>query len=114
MDKPSMIPVLRNVARELERDMTELNHAQRHDELSVPPRQDARDYVPPDYRQYKVDAIDPIIRALLTHLPPPGDVWPKEARKLWLDLLTGSFGMIYREVETTAPVQLGNKVQESQ
>ena len=67
-------------------------------ELSTPSRQAAQDYAQPVYRQSDSE-IDPIIRALLTHLPPPGDVWPKEARKLWLDLLTGSFGMIYREPE---------------
>ena len=69
-------------------------------ELARPPRQAAQDYAPPDYRQSD-DEIDPIVRGLLTHLPAAGSVWPEQARKLWLDLLEGTFRMIYRETETT-------------
>lgn len=39
--------------------------------------------------------IDPIIRGLLAHLPRSGEVWPEAERKLWLDLLAGSFKLIY-------------------
>lgn len=41
--------------------------------------------------------IDPIIRALLAHLPPPKSVWPSNERDEWLNLLRGSFRFIYRE-----------------
>jgi hypothetical protein len=41
--------------------------------------------------------IDPIIRGLLDRLPNPGDVWPDPERKLWLDLLEGSFKLIYKD-----------------
>ena len=41
--------------------------------------------------------IDPIIRALLAHLPPPKSVWPNDAREAWLNLLKGSFALIYKE-----------------
>ncbi len=41
--------------------------------------------------------VDPIIRGLLVRLPKSGDVWPKEQRKLWLQLLEGSFDLIYKD-----------------
>jgi len=41
--------------------------------------------------------IDPIIRGLLVRLPKSGEVWPEEERKLWLQLLEGSFKLIYQE-----------------
>jgi hypothetical protein len=41
--------------------------------------------------------IDPIIRGLLARLPKSGDVWPENERKLWLQLLEGSFKLIYKE-----------------
>jgi hypothetical protein len=41
--------------------------------------------------------IDPIIRGLLARLPKSGDVWPDPARKLWLNLLEGSFKLIYKD-----------------
>jgi hypothetical protein len=41
--------------------------------------------------------IDPIIRGLLVRLPKSGDVWPDADRKLWLQLLEGSFKLIYRD-----------------
>ena len=106
MNKESLSGLLRGMERELapelsreqERELSLLTRPQQH-ELSVPSRQAAQDYAPPGYRE----AIDPIIAALLTHLPPPGEVWPKEARKLWVDLLTGSFQMIYREPDPNLP-----------
>ena len=50
-------------------------------------------------------ALDPIIDALLEHLPPPGDFWPKENRKLWLQMLELSFDLIYDDQphETSGP-----------
>ena len=41
--------------------------------------------------------LDPIIVGLLSRLPKSGDVWPAGERKLWLDLLEGSFKLIYKE-----------------
>lgn len=44
-------------------------------------------------------AIDPIIAGLLKRLPKSGEVWPEAERKLWLDLLAGSFKLIYKDKE---------------
>lgn len=41
--------------------------------------------------------VDPIIRGLLERLPASGDVWPDDQRKLWLQLLEGSFKLIYKD-----------------
>lgn len=41
--------------------------------------------------------IDPIIAGLLKRLPKSGEVWPEAERKLWLDLLAGSFKLIYKD-----------------
>lgn len=41
--------------------------------------------------------IDPIIRGLLARLPKSGDVWPEAERTLWLELLKGSFKLIYKD-----------------
>ena len=46
-------------------------------------------------------AIDPIIAGLLRRLPKSGDKWPKSQRKLWLQLLEGSFDLIYENHEET-------------
>lgn len=46
--------------------------------------------------------IDPIIAGLLKRLPKSGDVWPEAERKLWLQLLEGSFKLIYKD-QTPAP-----------
>jgi hypothetical protein len=43
--------------------------------------------------------IDPIIRGLLVRLPKSGDVWPDAGRKLLLQLLEGSFKLIYKDKE---------------
>jgi hypothetical protein len=42
-------------------------------------------------------AIDPIIQGLLVRLPKSGTVWPEQHRKLWLELLAGSFKLIYKD-----------------
>ena len=49
-------------------------------------------------------ALDPIIDALLEHLPAPGDYFPKEERQKWLQMMTLAFDLIYDEhpPETTA------------
>lgn len=41
--------------------------------------------------------LDPLIDALLEHLPAPGDHWPKDERALWLQILDLSFKLIYSE-----------------
>jgi hypothetical protein len=46
--------------------------------------------------------IDPIIQGLLSRLPRSGDVWPEADRKLWLQLLEGSFKLIYRDKQDEA------------
>jgi hypothetical protein len=53
-------------------------------------------------------AIDPIIGGLLKRLPKTGDVWPEADRKLWLQLLEGSFKLIYKDGDgqsTSAPLK---------
>jgi transcriptional regulator with XRE-family HTH domain len=42
---------------------------------------------------------DPMILGLLSHLPTAGSVWPNADRKRWLQLLEGSFDLIYKENE---------------
>jgi hypothetical protein len=42
-------------------------------------------------------AVDPIIGGLLARLPKSGSVWPESERKLWLQLLEGSFKLIYKD-----------------
>jgi len=44
----------------------------------------------------KTPSIDPIIQGLLARLPKAGDEWPETERKLWLQLLEGSFKLIYK------------------
>ncbi len=44
--------------------------------------------------------IDPIIVGLIRRLPSSGDIWPLGERKLWLDLLAGSFNLVYKDDET--------------
>jgi transcriptional regulator with XRE-family HTH domain len=44
-------------------------------------------------------AVDPMVKALLSHLPTAGSVWPKADRKRWLALLEGSFDLIYKDNE---------------
>lgn len=46
--------------------------------------------------------VDPIIAGLLKRLPKSGDVWAKTQRKLWLQLLEGSFDLIYLDNEEAA------------
>lgn len=44
--------------------------------------------------------LDPIIMGLLKRLPRSGAIWPEEDRDLWLDLLKGSFKLIYLDTAT--------------
>jgi hypothetical protein len=53
-------------------------------------------------------AIDPIIDGLLKRLPKTGDVWPEVDRKLWLQLLEGSFKLIYKDKGTSIPPPPGD------
>lgn len=39
--------------------------------------------------------LDPIIDAMLEHLPAPGDYWAKEERKRWLTIIEQVFDLIY-------------------
>jgi|HubBroStandDraft_2_1064218.scaffolds.fasta_scaffold21259_7 hypothetical protein len=39
--------------------------------------------------------LDPIIDALLIHLPAPGDYFAKDDRKKWLQMMELSFDLIY-------------------
>jgi hypothetical protein len=41
--------------------------------------------------------IDPIIRGLISRLPPAGAKWPKDKRKLWLQILENSFDLVYED-----------------
>ena len=44
----------------------------------------------------KEPVVDPIIKGLLDRLPDSGSVWPNRERELWLELLAGSFNLIYK------------------
>ncbi len=52
--------------------------------------------------------IDPIIEGLLKRLPKTGDVWPEDDRKLWLQLLEGSFKLIYKDAAPVLPPPPGD------
>jgi hypothetical protein len=47
--------------------------------------------------------VDPIIQGLLARLPPSGEVWPEAERNLWLELLKGSFKLIYKDKVEAQP-----------
>ena len=40
--------------------------------------------------------MDPVIRALIDRLPPPGATFPSDARTAWLDLMSKAFDLVYR------------------
>jgi hypothetical protein len=54
-------------------------------------------------------AIDPIIAGPLKRHPKSGEVWPVEDRKLWLQLLEGSFKLIYKDAPSTPEERLAAK-----
>lgn len=43
--------------------------------------------------------LDPIIDAMLEHLPAPGDYWSKDDRALWLRMIELSFELVYVDEE---------------
>lgn len=57
----------------------------------------------------KPPAIDPIIQGLLARLPESGGVWPEAERKLWLQLLEGSFKLIYRNGDEAPLIRPANQ-----
>lgn len=46
--------------------------------------------------------LDPVIDAMLEHLPPPGDYWAKEDRKLWLQMIELAFELVYDDAPPEA------------
>lgn len=62
---------------------------------SLPPKKEngggGNDGIPP--------SIDPIVHGLLVRLPKSGAVWPEAQRELWLELLKGTFKLIYKDAE---------------
>jgi hypothetical protein len=50
-------------------------------------------------------ALDPIIDALLEHLPAPGDYWSKDDRALWLRMIELAFELIYEEEPQPEPTE---------
>lgn len=47
--------------------------------------------------------LDPIIDALLEHLPAPGDYWSTADRKRWLQIMEMAFELIYAAEATGVP-----------
>jgi hypothetical protein len=47
--------------------------------------------------RFTVSLTEKIIQGLLSRLPKSGDVWPETDRTLWLQLLEGSFKLIYKD-----------------
>lgn len=43
--------------------------------------------------------VDPLVTALLGHLPPAHTVWPPPERQKWLDMLGDAFAVIYKDAE---------------
>jgi hypothetical protein len=51
-------------------------------------------------------ALDPIIDALLEHLPAPGEYFQKEDRKRWLQLVELAFDLIYDDQPSESTAEL--------
>jgi hypothetical protein len=49
--------------------------------------------------------LDPLIDALLEHLPAPGDYWAIEDRQQWLMVLEQSFKLIYFDQPQPSPTE---------
>jgi hypothetical protein len=47
--------------------------------------------------------LDPLVRALLGHLPPSHSVWPPQERQKWITMLQEAFGVIYKDAEQVKP-----------
>lgn len=43
--------------------------------------------------------VDPLVKALLGHLPPPKSTWPPQERQKWIALLSEALGVIYRDAD---------------
>lgn len=43
--------------------------------------------------------LDPLVAALLGHLPPAHTVWPPQDRQKWMDMLGDAFAVIYKDAE---------------
>jgi hypothetical protein len=57
----------------------------------------------PEPEAEESERLDPIIAGLLNHLPPPGDFWHPNDRKIWLDALTTALKLIYPEESDGTP-----------
>ncbi|WP_172294825.1 hypothetical protein [Pseudoruegeria sp. HB172150] len=55
------------------------------------------------------DNVDPLIRALLAHLPSPKSVWPRADRDAWLKLVEGSLAFIYKDESDASGTAGGQK-----
>jgi hypothetical protein len=53
--------------------------------------------------------LDPIVNALLEHLPPPGDYFSPDDRKLWLQMIELSFNLIYASETDDADGNAGSE-----
>lgn len=53
-----------------------------------------------EYEEADNGAHDPLVEALLHHLPAPGSTFTPEQRKLWLQILELAFKLIYEETDT--------------
>ena len=53
--------------------------------------------------------LDPIIEALLEHLPAPGDYFSKDERKKWLQMIELSFDLIYESEQNDAGTNAGSE-----
>jgi hypothetical protein len=53
--------------------------------------------------------LDPIINALLEHLPPPGDYFSQDDRQRWLKIMELSFDMIYEDQPNDADRDVGEQ-----
>ena len=62
----------------------------------MPKAKVASAYEPTNHEDYK---LDPLIDALLEHLPAPGDYWAPAQRKQWLEITEKAFDLIYLETE---------------
>ena len=108
MNKADAIPSMRtaetNALRAVERALGNQSGPLQYTKVPQEPFQEAfqqEAYQQDQYGKYQLkpqaDPIDPVIAGLLTHLPPSGSVWPIEARKQWLELMEGSFKLIFKD-----------------
>lgn len=51
--------------------------------------------------------LHPFVQGLLKELPPAGDIWSEEKRKLWLDTAASIFKMIYKDRPPVPPPPVG-------